>query len=175
MVEMSRTMRPAFETDSYVRLIAIATIAELLPSLALWVLSPTDSVRVWYPSLWSYMGEHFLPWAFIAIVLTCSLFRFRELSNPQESEGTVRAIRMTGRYYLLFFFTMFVSDLLATVFLAFWGWNRTLSLHTSMFDTGRITDYLAFREPIYLTVFVLASYALTRQAVERPSASSDNG
>lgn len=31
---------------------------EVLPSLWLWASAPTDSVRVWYPTIWSYVGEH---------------------------------------------------------------------------------------------------------------------
>ena len=46
----------------------VATV-ELLISLSLYALAPTDGVRVWYPSGWAYVGEHGLVWlATFAIV-----------------------------------------------------------------------------------------------------------
>jgi hypothetical protein len=44
------------------RVLPFGIAVELLTSLLLWGRAPTDSVRVWYPSVWAYMGEHLLPW-----------------------------------------------------------------------------------------------------------------
>ncbi|HZI57372.1 MAG TPA: hypothetical protein VFF39_11380, partial [Verrucomicrobiae bacterium] len=50
--------------------------------------APTDSIRVWYPTIWSYLGEYFL---LFLICLSCVFFvmqRFpSQVGDGSRSEG----------------------------------------------------------------------------------------
>lgn len=46
-----------------------ALLAEVWSSLAIMGTIPTDSVLTYYPSQWSYVGEHFAPWFLIFLPL----------------------------------------------------------------------------------------------------------
>jgi len=48
---------------------------ELLTSLSLYALAPTDGVRVWYPSGWAYVGEHGLVWVSTFAILFWMMHR----------------------------------------------------------------------------------------------------
>jgi hypothetical protein len=55
------------------RVILFGIAVELLSSFLLYVRAPTDGVRVWYPSIWAYMGEHGLVWGFVIAFLLVAL------------------------------------------------------------------------------------------------------
>jgi hypothetical protein len=55
------------------RVLPFGIAVELLTSLLLWGLAPTDGVRVWYPSVWAYMGEHGLVWGVLISILFVTL------------------------------------------------------------------------------------------------------
>jgi hypothetical protein len=62
------------------RVLALGISVELLTSLWLFTIAPTDGVRVWYPSVWAYMGEHGLVWG----ILIAVLFTVFRKKHPSE-------------------------------------------------------------------------------------------
>ena len=81
------------------------------------MLAPTDSIRVWYPSLWAYVGEHGLVWGVFITVLfliyrnkpvteafTVLICLIAELASTLEvwfvipGEGAVSRAWYTGRF-----------------------------------------------------------------------------
>jgi hypothetical protein len=61
------------------RVLKFAVAVELMTSFWLYSRAPTDGVRVWYPSVWAYMGEHGLVWATVfAVLIYFGLRAFKE-------------------------------------------------------------------------------------------------
>jgi hypothetical protein len=48
----------------------VLSASELFASWWLWTRIPTDTVRLYYPTAWSYVGEHFLIWLSACVILT---------------------------------------------------------------------------------------------------------
>jgi hypothetical protein len=148
---------------STVRLLTTAVLAEILPTWCLWVTSPTDSIRVWYPSFWSYLGEHFLPWCVILWIMLSLLKPFREQAGLQvPNHSRVEPIVLKIREVLPFAGILVTAEVVATSFVIGWNSLGHGTLSTRMFYTRSVSDYLSFREPIFLVVLAVAGGALNR-------------
>jgi hypothetical protein len=148
------------------RLFGTAVIAEILPSWCLWVLSPTDSVRVWYPSFLSYLGEHFLPWSVVLIILLnipAPILAGLQLSIPNFSKSEPRLLGF--REYASFAGLLLASDVIASFLLIVWAQGEAFT--TRLVYNRSVSDYFEFREPIFLAVLLLASIILNRPRLER--------
>jgi len=159
---MANSRKWMIKTSS-ARLLTTAAIVEIAPSLCLWALSPTDSVRVWYPSVWSYVGEHFLPWclALSALLKVVKPFQKRAWpANPSAPGHNIAVLSL--REYLGFAGLLFAADASASFFLVGWWWQRNASFTTSMIYTRSFIDYLCSREPAVLVALVLVGISLNR-------------
>lgn len=67
-----------------------AVIAELLSSYWMFISFPTDSNVDYYPTSWSYMGEHFLVWSLVASPLFAILVRNQ--SRMRSTRINLRAL-----------------------------------------------------------------------------------
>jgi hypothetical protein len=147
------------------RLFGVAVGAEILPSLCLWALSPTDTIRVWYPSVWSYLGEHFLVWSALLLLLLSLLKGAREelqLLIPNSSKP--QSHLLTFHEYVAFAGLLLAADVAASLVLVGTTWLRDEAFTTKMWYTHSLRDYLLTREPIFLFVLVAASIILSRPA-----------
>jgi hypothetical protein len=159
---MEQSPRWLFRTSNS-RLTGTALVAEIVPSLCLWILSPTDSVRTWYPSLWSYLGEHFLPWSgiLLATMMLARPFQGRVwIPRSASSPASVSLIRM--RDYSLFIGILILTSAAASLFVAAWTWSRTDSFSTTMIDSHSLRDCLVVRGVFSMVVLGLLSISLNR-------------
>jgi hypothetical protein len=150
------------------RLFCVAVIAELVPSWCVWILSPTESVRIWYPTVWSYIGEHFLLW-YACLLIMVGLFKpFQEqIWSPMPISSNVRPLFLNVQQYALFAGLCLISDVSASLLIVGWGWLGNASFPTRLFYTGNLLNYLRFREPIFFVALTVASIVLHRPTRNR--------
>jgi len=144
------------------RLLFWGAIPEVTASLWLWEYGPTDSVRVWYPTIWSYVGEHYLPWCgIVALILILEPFGFQ--TSAHAGDGTlsfgIRAFAALGA-------GLFVADLTATSVLALTTYSRQQTFATQIWHTHSYLDYFRARAPIFLTTLVVTA-PIINQAVRK--------
>lgn len=142
------------------RALGFVAAVELLTSLSLYALAPTDGVRVWYPSGWAYIGEHGLVWlATFAIVF----WTMRKSLGMRSDALTIVA----GA----------AAELIATTYV--WFGIPSSGEVSRAWYTGRFTDYFITRIEswcvlaIAATFFYLVLYFRWGRP-ERPTASSGN-
>ncbi len=109
---------------------------ELLISFLLYGLAPTDGLRVWYPSVWAYMGEHALIWGILVA------FLFVVLRNTHVGEALTAL-------------TCLVAELFATLFI--WFVIPREGETSRAWYTGRFTDYFKARLITWCVLAVFAS------------------
>jgi hypothetical protein len=119
------------------RVLAFGISVELLTSFWLYTTAPTDGVRVWYPSLWAYVGEHALVWGILIAVLF-ALFRKKSSSEVLTASACV------------------VSELVSTLYV--WFVIPSEGDVSRAWYTGRFSDYFRMR---LTTWCVLAASAST--------------
>src|SRR5215475_4379784 len=141
------------------RLAFVGVASNLVSSWWLWVSSPTDSVRVWYPTIWSYLGEHFFLW----IGFCCfSLFIFRATYDKHGANAlTTRATglrQMSRSQYAAVCMGFIAADLCASLFLAFstWWWEHNFTVR--LWYTASLKDYLFAREPVFLATLAVTTF-----------------
>jgi hypothetical protein len=118
------------------RVLPFGIAVELLTSLLLWGLAPTDGVRVWYPSVWAYMGEHGLVWG----VLISILFVILRKQTINEA---------------LTLLACFVSELVATLYV--WFLIPLEGGTSRAWYTGRFADYFRMRLATWCVLAASAS------------------
>lgn len=117
------------------KVILFGAAVELLGSFLLYGRAPTDGIRVWYPSVWAYMGEHGLIWGILIALLVLSL------RNSTVGE-------------MLTAFACLVSELLATLYV--WFAIPREGETSRAWYTDKFSDYFTAR----LTAWcVLAAFA----------------
>ncbi len=136
---------------SYVLLFATM---DIVPTLFLWVLSPTDSVRVWYPTFIAYAGEHFVAAAGAALVAWL-LLRASRIVRTVDSryQFNLKTAFVVGSVCL-------ALDVAASVSLMFLHSRDYGVVH--LWYTQTLTGYLAAREPVYVA---FATVLLTATAL----------
>lgn len=119
-------------------LVLFGLCANLAASAVLWQLSPTDSVRVWYPSLFAYVGEHFTLWV-IFVLVASSLKTLRNViirSDSELSSAGLTVVVVVG------------ADILASIFL------RVVSKSVWI---DPLASYLRFRVPVFCVLFLTSA------------------
>jgi hypothetical protein len=119
------------------RIVVFGISVELLTSFLLYGLAPTDGVRVWYPSVWAYMGEHCLVWG----VLIALFFTILQSHHVGEA--------LTAGACL-------VSEFAATLFVWFVIPAGSGGV-SKAWDTGRFGDYFVLRSSIWCVLAASAS------------------
>lgn len=80
--------------------LAAALLAELWSSIFIMGMIPTDSALTYYPSQWSYVGEHFAPWFLIflplAIVSMCAALKLSSFVGWKGFAIDVLTVAATG-------------------------------------------------------------------------------
>jgi len=118
-------------------LVLLGLCANIAASVVLWQLSPTDSVRMWYPTLFAYAGEHFMLW--VIVVLAASAVKFvRNIISRSDSElssGILTLVLLSG------------ADIVTSIF---------LSVVVKSVWIDPLVSYLRFRIPAFV-VFLTAS------------------
>jgi hypothetical protein len=135
----------------------LAAITEIFPSWCLWMLGPTDSVRVWYPSVWSYLGEQFLVWLAVAVCLGYASIRVGAplLPRAPDAPGKPSSYAVSG--FLSFCIVITLSDVATSWFLGAWQEEYLM-----LWFTHRLADFMKVREPIFVVALILGSLALIR-------------
>jgi hypothetical protein len=134
---------------------------DVVPSVVLWGVSPTDSVRVWYPTLLSYVGEHLAASA-AALWGVYGLFRIIRLRLPLSdckggSSFSGICVCLLGLFYL-------AVDFLASLVLALTHSADGGSLR--LWHTQTLVGYLSVREPVFIisAVILLGGVTLRHRA-----------
>lgn len=120
------------------RVILFGIAVELLSSFLLYGRAPTDGVRVWYPSIWAYMGEHGLVWGFVMAFLLVAL------RNKNVGEAPTAL-------------ACFVSEVAATLYV--WFVIPGEGEVSKAWYTGRFSDYLKARMAAWCILALCASFA----------------
>lgn len=127
------------KTITYALLFAMM---DIVPSFVLWVVSPTDSVRVWYPTFIAYAGEHFVA---AAGTLFFGWLLLRGVGIVGETEVrygfTVIRTLVLGSVCVLL-------DVCASVELGFLQAHDAGVIH--LWHTQTLTGYLQVRLPLYV-------------------------
>lgn len=120
------------------RVLRFVAAVELLTSLVLYALAPTDGVRVWYPSGWAYAGEHGLVWvaAFAALFWTM--------------RGSLRV-----RSDALTVLAAIAAELIATAYV--WFVMPSSGEVSRAWYTGRFADYFTTRIATWCVLATLAT------------------
>jgi hypothetical protein len=150
----------AMKTTSY----ALLFIAmDVIPSTVLWLLSPTDSVRVWYPTIAAYTGEH------LTGALVIILAGWIVASRIGVAHLPFLRLNSAISKLLGFVFLCVVVDLAATLMLAFLQSRDFGVVH--LWHTQTLSGYLLTREPLYFGfAAVVAISAGLRMRRERTTA-----
>jgi len=134
------------------RVIVFGISVELLTSFLLNRLAPTDGVRVWYPSVWAYMGEHALIWGILIALL------FAALRSRPGSEALTALVCL-------------VSELVATLYV--WFVIPGEGEVSRAWYTGKFSDYFATRLTVWCVLAASASliyWIRYKRAVQRSQA-----
>jgi len=123
--------------------------ANLAASLFFALRAPTDSIRVWYPTLWSFLGEHFL---LFLVCLSCLFFVVQRL--PANMRGSLRSRDNLGLSMLFGYGILTVgSDVLASAYLWFVA-LQSGGLPTLSYPRDNFWNYLWLRELVFVSVFL---------------------
>src|SRR5882762_928529 len=123
------------------RVLKFAVAVELMTSYCLYSGAPTDGVRVWYPSVWAYVGEHGLVWATVlAALFYVGVWAFKE---------KMRSDMLTA-------LAAIVAELVSTGYV--WFVIPIEGDTSRAWYTGRFIDYFKARS---ITWCVLAVFAAT--------------
>lgn len=144
----------AFTLHMNRRVMAFGISVELLSSFLLYGRAPTDGVRVWYPSVWAYMGEHGLVWGILVGVL------FAALRNRTIGEAFTALARL-------------VSELVATLYVWF---VIPREGEISRAWIGKFSDYFTTRLTAWCVLAALASlvyWTLYKRAPRKSQVPSD--
>jgi hypothetical protein len=140
---------------------------DVIPSTVLWLVSPTDSVRVWYPTLAAYAGEHLI--GALAVVLAGWIIaRGTGVVHPLGLRLNSAISKLLG-----FGSLCVVVDVATTLMVAFLQSRDFGVVH--LWHTQTLSGYLVAREPLYvgLAAVVLISTGLrmrpARTADTRPA------
>jgi hypothetical protein len=127
----------AISTVSW-RIWRFVAAVELLTSLVLYALAPTDGIRVWYPSSWAYVGEHGLVWvaAFVALLWT-----MRTMLSVRTDALTVSV--------------GIAAEVIATVYV--WFVIPASGEVSRAWYTGRFADYFITRIETWCVLAILAT------------------
>ena len=130
---------------------------DTVPTTLLWIASPTDTVRVWYPTLLSFVGEHLVASA-ITLVLVWWVLRATRLMTPNPDGGRYggSSLKPIGMLFLGLLYA--IADVCASIELALIQSAAGGSI--KLWHTRRLTDYLSAREPVY-AVFAVVVLAAT--------------
>ena len=148
-------------------LVATAIAAEAIPSFWLWVTSPTDSVRVWYPSAFSYVGEHFLVWC-LAILCLLSLLTLARRQPELPFSGVSTPYLLSVPAYVSLTLLLLAADVTASVLVASVSRSGDGVFAARMWYTQSLRDYLFAREPVFLIVVGTCSTTLSRVVRRSP-------
>lgn len=134
---------------------------DVIPSALLWLLSPTDSVRVWYPTIAAYTGEHLI--GALAVVLVGWI----AASATSVAHPLDRRPNSTISKLLTFGLLCAIVDVATTLMLAFLQSRDSGVVH--LWHTQTLSGYLAAREPLYVgfAAVVLISVGLTMRPARR--------
>jgi hypothetical protein len=121
------------------RVLCFVVATELLTSLVLYALSPTDAVRVWYPSGWAYVGEHALVWV---AVFAAVFWTIRRSFKSLRSNALIVLVGIT-------------AELIATVYV--WFVIPSSGGVSRAWYTDRFTDYFKTRITIWCVLATLAA------------------
>jgi hypothetical protein len=127
--------------------------------------APTDSIRVWYPTIWSYLGEHFLVF-FLSV--SCVFFAVQYLSaKGHRSRG--RGSSISYSKLIGFSIPLVLLDVGASAYLWFVA-PRSGSLPTLSFSQHDFVGYLESRESIFACVLlvILTGQCLVARLRARP-------
>ena len=105
------------------RVLGFVAAVELLTTLSLYALAPTDGVRVWYPIGWAYVGEHGLVWVATFAVLFCTMHRSLRVRSDVWTSLAAAA-----------------AELIATTYV--WWVIPSSGEVSRVWYTGRFADYL---------------------------------
>jgi hypothetical protein len=144
-------------------IVSIGLASNLIPSWWLWMSSPTDTVRVWYPTIWSYLGEHFVLWVgFTAFFFAIARVAFARQSAHMFDPSQRGTRHITFFQYLFICLIFLASDLCTSFYLAVstWWWEHRFT--TRLWHTESLRDYLFAREPIFLVVLLVATFVINR-------------
>jgi hypothetical protein len=122
------------------RVLKFAAAIEAMTSFGLYALAPTDSVRVWYPSVWAYVGEHGLVWviAFAGVFFVATgVFK-----NPVRPD-------------VLTLLTCIVAELVSTAYVWF-VIPANSGGDSRAWCTSRFIDYLGTRSTVWCVIAILA-------------------
>jgi hypothetical protein len=129
---------------------ALFAAMDVVPGLVLWALSPTDSVRIWYPTLLSYIGEHLFASTatFLLVWLFLSLISRRIRATDTKSGFSLTLAKAFG-----FGLTCLAVDVLASTELAFLQSRDSATIR--LWHTQGLSGYLIAREPVYVAFGVV--------------------
>jgi len=131
-------------------LVATIISLELLPSAALWLLSPTDSVRIWYPSWFSYAGEH----ALTSSALFAILWQIARFAWPSTVESghhpAARTLSVPAKGFSLLLVIPILTDITSTAIV--WAAQTRDALPLKLWYTQQIHDLLLVRGLLYVTL-----------------------
>jgi len=142
------------------RVLRFVAAVELLTSLILYALAPTDGVRVWYPSGWACVGEHGLVWvAAFAVLFWAMLGLLRGRSDASTILAGVAA------------------ELVATAYV--WFGIPSSGEVSRAWYTGRFADYFITRTTIWCVLATIAAILylilhFCRWRFEQPPSSSSS-
>lgn len=128
---------------------ALFAAVDVISSLVVWALSPSDSVRVWYPTPLSYVGEHLV--AATTTVLLVWLVLFFTSRPVRVADGLGYSLTLLPA--LRFGFACVMVDVLAGVELAFLQ-SRDGGV-IRLWHTQKLSDYLFVRESVYVALEVV--------------------
>lgn len=140
-------------------LVLILALLEFVPSVFLWLISPTDSVRVWYVSWLSYAGEHAVA-SFTLFVVLLPALQSVGLSGNQAQDNKFRDLVGLGfRTYLFLAVVLLAMDTAASLIIG------TIQIaatgEVSLWHSRRLIDFLAIRESFYTVAMAFSIAVLT--------------
>ena len=113
--------------------------------------APTDSIRIWYPSIWSYLGESFLVFL---ICLSCVFFVLQRLPKKR------RPIEIQDSYSFPKLVAYGMVTLLVDIAISAYLWfvaPRSGDLPTLSYSRHDFSGYLTSRELVFVCVFLAIS------------------
>jgi hypothetical protein len=137
--------------------VALFALMDVVPGIVLWALSPTNSVRVWYPTLLSYLGEHLVAATATLVVMWLLL---SAASKRIRTVGDKREFSLTIAWAFTFGFICLVVDMFAGMELAL------LQSHDGglirLWYTQRLPPgYFFVREPVYVVFGIILLTPIT--------------
>lgn len=135
---------------------ALFAAMDIVPGLVLWTLSPTDSVRVWYPTLLSYVGEHLVVSTAILLLVWLLLSLTSRRVRAADTRG---GFSLTPARAFTFGLICLAVDVLASIELAFLQSRDGGTIR--LWHTKGLSGYLIAREPVYVAFGVVLLALIT--------------